>query len=443
MKLQNEQSEILAFVDWLGLSVRMQSDPVSIPGHVWQDYSQTNVWGKRKILYNEYGDKVLTLLYEPRTSVVSSNAGLLEIENEWLYHGGGPDAILELLQKSMFYEVLGISRLDLCADFNPTQAQADIIEGLAAGTYYVAGKRNGSGFWSTNLNPKTKHGMEERRPFLHDYWCGRKIPHCQSWGHKTSALKWKLYYKTKELVDDGGGVCMAKPYIIDQWRMAGLDTTNVWRLECSMKHLNDTRMWGQRCSWDYLRNILDVFLVQQINQHFIVRKNEGHVDRTNDTQVELLSVPRVRGRIERRESESLAERSGRITLLRRLIVSLEDEQVYLDRQSREDCLEHIGKVIRRDGLQNYFRAMTGMWFDEFGEYLEQKAGGVSSVFVPQRNKIARCRPNYEFEEGNLPDHLKTASDDLKKQTEEFSRTLAAISKSIRKPPNPQQSIDLS
>lgn len=283
MQLLTENIDVPSFIDWLGLSVRMQSDPLPIAGHVWQEYSQTNIWAKRKILYNDRGDKVLTLLYQPRTTVIPSNSGLVEIENEWLYHGGGPEYILSLLQQSVFYEVLGISRLDLCADFNPTQVQAEVIEGLAAGDYYVAGKRNGSGFWSTNTNPKDTLREGERRPFLHEYWLNRKIPHCQSWGHKTSELKWKLYYKTKELLDDGGGRLMVKPYIIDQWRIAGLDTSNVWRLECSMKHLNNLRMWGQKIDLDFLAANRGLFLCKQIDQHFQIRKSEGHKDKTNDT----------------------------------------------------------------------------------------------------------------------------------------------------------------
>lgn len=442
MQLLEENTDVLSFIDWLGLSVRMQSDPCPIPHHTWQEYPQTNVWGKRRMLYNENGDKVLTLLYEPRTTVVSSNAGLLEIENEWLYHGGGPEYILELLQQSLFYEVIGISRLDLCADFNPTKSQADIIEGLANGDYYVAGKRNGSGFWSTNLNPPDRLRDGTRRPFLNEYWCGRKIPHCQSWGHKTSELKWKLYYKTKELLDDGGGKVMMKPYIIDQWRMAGFDTSNVWRLECSMKHLNNTRMWGERISLDFVREYRGLFFSQQVNQHFIIRKNQGHKDKTNDEVVRFLPVENVGARIQRKEYESLAERSGRITLLRRLITSLDDEQVYLDRISREDCLEHIGKVIKRDGLQNYFRAMTGMWFEEYGEFLERKAAGRGPIEITQRSKTPPVRPNYDFDEGELPEHLKTASEALKKQRMEFQETLDNLSKSIRKPPDPQTKLDL-
>jgi hypothetical protein len=49
-------------------------------------------------------------------------------------------------------------------------------------------------------------------PWVPEMWRG-EVPYDQSWGHKTTDIKWKLYYKTKELRDNAGGNTYDKPYI--------------------------------------------------------------------------------------------------------------------------------------------------------------------------------------------------------------------------------------
>lgn len=352
-------SDIRLSIDWLGLSLRMNKEPRDIPNHQWREYSATNVWGKRRILYTEDGDKVLTLLSKPRSSVIRRDAALLEIENEWLYHGGGIPMVMDTLQRCAPYEVLGFSRLDLAADFCPDDEGRKVIEGLASGDYYVAGKRNGSSFWSTNNNPR-----------LAPMWNNRRIPHCQSWGHKTSAIKWKLYYKTKELADAGGGKFMDKPYIVDMWRCAGMDIPNVWRLEVSIKHGNAFIFDGMVLDLETIAcNRANVFR-SLMSSRFQIHKNEGHKDKTNDAQVQLLDINPSITTFRSKPAKKMAEHNGRIALLRQLVKALDDEQVLLDAESRHGVLEHIESIIRRDGLQHYFCAMVGDTFEEFRDKIE-------------------------------------------------------------------------
>lgn len=411
MRSAKERQTYLSFIDWLGLSLRLNSDPIDIPGYQWREYTPTNVWGKRRVLWTNEGDRVLTLLSEPRSRIISSNAALLEVENEWLYHGLGPDGILDVLLRSCFFEILGISRLDLAVDFVPTEFQAQVIEGLASGEYYIGGKQNGSGFWSVPHNVK-----------LNPAWNGRRIPHSTSWGHKTSAIKWKLYYKTKELLDAGGGQFMEKPYIVDHWRAHSFDISNVWRLEVSMHHLNDYKIYGNKIDLQELvDHRVDLFL-SMYNSRFQVRKNEGHKDKSNDTAVTFLGLPDNWRNVTRAEPKKLAEHSGRITLLRHLVASLDDEHVLLDATTRRDVLEHIAKVIRRDRLDNYFRAMVGKWYEQWKDdveaeveqrYLdhEEYADGLQydnkgsmaaerPLDLPHKGAIPQFKPNTAFEDYN-------------------------------------------
>lgn len=388
------EQKILCSCDWLGLSLRLSGEVKPIGGYVWREYSATNVWNKRRILYTEDGDKVLTLLNEPRSAIIAKNAALLEIENEWLYHGGGYWRILDTLRSSVFFEVIGISRLDLCVDFVPTKSQSATIDKLYNGNYYVVGKRNGSNFWSRNKNPK-----------LQADWLNREIPHNQSWGHKTSAIKWKLYYKSKELLDAMGGKFYDKPYIVDMWRINSLDTSNVWRLEVSMKHLNDYSIYGHPITLDWLdSNQLELFC-QMYNQRFQIRKNQGHLDRSNDDEVEFLPIPKIEKTFQRGDPKSKRQHNGRITLLRHLVQSLDDEQVLLDSVSRNAVFDHIASILNRDNLHNYFLAITGQWFDEWVATKDQQAAGNQEVDIPKPQNNADILPNEKAETYN-PDTEK-------------------------------------
>ena len=380
------EQELLLSIDWLGLTLRTTSTPLPIAGHQWREYSATNVWAKRRVLWSDEGDRVCTLLSEPRSSTIKSNMALLEIDNEWLYHGSGTEEILKKLAAGFFYEVVGISRLDLAVDFCPTEEQAEIIRKLSSGDAYVQGKQNGSSFWSVNANEK-----------LNPMWLGKPISHQLSWGHKTSSIRWKLYYKTKELLDAGGGQFMDKPYIVDQWRARDMDISNVWRLEVSLHHLNDYNLYGQRIDLDVLKYQRASIFMSLFNSRFKVRKNEGHKDRTNDTLIDFLPIENLGSYFKKAPARTMREHHGRITLLRHLAASLDDEHVYLDRQSREAVLEHMSKIIQRDHLQNYFYVMVGKWFEEYANDVREHASCTSNEEKTPLRPQGAMKPNLTFD----------------------------------------------
>lgn len=384
--MKGEGQELLLSIDWLGLTLRTTSTPLPIAGHQWREYSATNVWAKRRVLWSDEGDRVCTLLSEPRSTTIKSNMALLEIDNEWLYHGSGTEEILSKLATSFFFEIMGISRLDLALDFCPTEEQRSIIDELSNGNAYVQGKQNGSDFWSVNTNEK-----------LNPMWTGRRIRHQLSWGHKTSSIRWKLYYKTKELLDAGGGQFMDKPYIVDQWRARDMDISNVWRLEVSLHHLNDYNLYGQRIDLDVLKYQRASLFMSLFNSRFKVRENEGHKDRTNDKIIDFLPIENLGSDIKKAPPKTMREHHGRITLLRHLAASLDDEHVYLDKFSREAVLEHMYKIIQHDHLQNYFYVMVGKWFEEYAENVREHASCTSNdEKTPLRSQSA-MKPNMAFD----------------------------------------------
>ena len=348
--------------DWLALTLNLECRPVGCPeGHRWAFYSPTNVWGSRWCLFNEWGEKVFTLLFQPISSIIKPTAALFEVANEWLYHGLGISGALGLLGQVCRFSVRGISRLDLACDFNPDDAQTAIIKGLSSGEYYVAGKRNGSGFW-TSVSDK----------YYPAEWQG-KIPHCQSWGHKTSDVKWKLYYKTKELRDAAGGKGFDKPYIVDMWRDVGLDERNAWRLEVSVRNCNGFDFLGRKLTFEAFKESGSDLFQALYTSRFQVRRNEGHKDRTNDTLCNLLDVGAARDAFKVHRHDTLTEHNGRLSLIRHMVADIQREEVLINDNAREAVVDAMERILEGDRFHKYFYTVVGMEFDEWREWLRVRA----------------------------------------------------------------------
>lgn len=359
-----ETQRCLLNTDWMGLSLHIDTPVKKAPrGYMWREYANgTNVWQMRRILYTERGDKVCTLLSEPKSRIINPHAGLLEIENEWLYHGIGVRGIEDVLRECMIYRVTGMSRMDLAVDFVPTTEQIETIERIAKNEYRVQGKGTMVPWWGVM-----------RGDWVPSEYVSRFMPYQLTWGHKTSDVKWKCYYKSKELKDAVGGLGWAKPYIVEQWRTAGFDITNVWRLEVSIHNCNSVMYNGKPLTQDVWGNATVALMRDFYTSRFVVRKNQGHKDRSNDDIVEFLPIE-GHGLVRCRTYDGEREHHGRITLLRKLVQSLDDEQVLLDGESREGVFEHVGAIIRRDGLQNYFKGMVGDYFEVWRDKVREEAG---------------------------------------------------------------------
>lgn len=374
--------------DWFALSVALTGEerrPKS--GYKWVEFEGTNVWKHRRILVNEYGEKVFTLLSEPKSSVIRPDAGLIEVANEWLYHGIGVGGVLRLFKYLVEYKELGMSRLDLAMDFVPNEKQQKVILGLADGSMYVSGKRSGSGFWSSSS-----------AEWMPAEWRGKRIPHCQSWGHKTTDVKWKLYYKSKELREAGGG-WFAKPYIVDQWRESGFDINNVWRLEVSLHNCNGLTVDGERLTRDFWYKNTGDLASSLYSSRFIIREDGGHKDRSNDKRVHFLPV-RGDMLVRCKVPEGDGVRNARVSLLRSLVRACDDEMVKYDERTVKGVCNHVRQLVQRDGLHRYFRAMVGSSLDEWCSGVIDEARGSSFEVITKNTdiqpfeKFDTCLPPY-------------------------------------------------
>lgn len=151
----------------------------------------------------------------PYSSILPPYAIIVRFVNRVLYM---PD-FWEITQRFLALnqiEVRGISRIDLCADFNQfaTIDPKALIEGFAAKIYRHIGRGVGALAFDHRVKNK-EYGVN---------YTGL------TFGTHSSDAHVYLYNKTFELDTQGD-----KPWIKARWRRVGLDIRNVWRLEVSIK----------------------------------------------------------------------------------------------------------------------------------------------------------------------------------------------------------------
>lgn len=316
--------------DWLALScmaVRpFEEDTIKAADPVlgWRIFEArgTNVWKYRYILYDFDGNKVATILARPLSPLIDARRVCVELANRRLY-GLDPIGDAERITDWLNLKVTGISRLDVCCDFELTPRLAGIVDKMATGDVYVGRYRTGSCWWRAATNTR-----------------GRSY-NCLTWGSKTSGVDWKLYYKSLELEEAEAD--SKKPYIVDQWATMGWDVANVWRLEVSLRQVNGFDFAGYgRGDWKaWLTSLGDVFR-SMYTTCFITRLNQGHADKRNDTAVTFLDVEGMRliTRAKSRVSRDCSDPERR--LVRKLWMELQQA----DTLANESMVGWIKRLLR-------------------------------------------------------------------------------------------------
>lgn len=94
--------------DWLSFSVLLSLSPeekateprLTTPaGFFLQEFTGTNQYKRRAILYDASGEKVLTLLWQPHSRIIDGNSMFVEVANPLLYSGhirSIPDLLQEI-----------------------------------------------------------------------------------------------------------------------------------------------------------------------------------------------------------------------------------------------------------------------------------------------------------------------------------------------------------
>lgn len=339
-------------VDWLAFSVRLCETSTERDKHAFSfrspegyrlvEFTGTNIYKRRIILYHESGRKVLTMLCEPHSRVIDRLAMLVEVANEYLYTGFAQ--MLDLINEVHPCTFLCLSRFDVCCDFVATPERMQLIKQLSENQAYVQGKRDGVSFHAYTAEIT---GIE-------------RVNRQQSWGSKNSNIKWKVYNKSLEIFDVGknGERTCNKPYIADEWRRAGWDVLNVWRIEVSLSPAAKFQFNGKRLSWKIAINGFDVtdLFVSLYMTRFVVRLNQGHRDKTNDKRVHLLAdlgqVQRVTQYVNPNPSElPIVEYAASLNAA---MLQLSKNEVIINEKMRELWIDTAVKCVKIGHLERYF-----------------------------------------------------------------------------------------
>lgn len=151
----------------------------------------------------------------PYSSILPEYAIIIRFVNRVLYAPDFWELAARFLSLNRI-EIRGISRIDICADFNQfaTMDPKALIDGFAAKKY----RHIGRGVGSLAFN----HGVLHKEYGVN--YTGL------TFGTHASDAHCYLYDKSFELVTQG-----EKPWIRERWKRVGLDQRNVWRLEVSIK----------------------------------------------------------------------------------------------------------------------------------------------------------------------------------------------------------------
>lgn len=212
-------------IDWLSVFCIFGGN-----GNIWEPVSDERFIYKREDfgtrcfsvfhrvrLANDEGgwDEFAEVQSVPYSSILPQYAIIIRFVNRVLYM---PDfwQVANRFLKLNQIEIKGISRIDLCADFNQFACidPKSLIEGFAAKKY----RHIGRGVGSLAFN----HGVVHKEYGVN--YTGL------TFGTHSSDAHVYLYNKTFELDTQGD-----KPWIRERWKRVGIDVRNVWRLEVSIK----------------------------------------------------------------------------------------------------------------------------------------------------------------------------------------------------------------
>lgn len=329
--LTEPHAEGVVSCDWFGVSCMLGApyDGRRLqvpPDWIVQECSSTAVWMFRWFILDRQGNKVATVLAQPKSPIIDQRRALVEIANRWLYYDSFPQ-VLDIVLCCLPMKPTGMNRVDLCCDFEMTQARWSVFRLLEDGRAYLKGLRKGVVWWSND---------------------GRsRVPHQISWGGKDSKFHWKIYYKYKELHE--GGVESTKPYIEELWRMVGMDPKMVWRCEVSVSDGNGLTETGTDKPVPYYQwwhRRVELFC-RIYGDRFVVREHQGHKDSRHDPVLRFLNVGGTKVLQHKLRSDHEVESDVERRIVCKLWKEFTDSEVRCNDFAMEGLREHIAYMFQR------------------------------------------------------------------------------------------------
>ena len=355
MIIQENSRKYCFNVDWLSFSVKLLNEDANLTcpqGYRLELYDGNNIFKHRAILMDEFGRKILTMLWKPHSSIIAPNICTVQVGNELLY-SEEEDSVMKLINKITPCSFNSFSRIDLCIDFEVDNRLMAIIRKLDNGSHYVQGKQNGAKWWHEGEYKGVK----------------QQISHCLNWGSQSSEIKVKLYNKSREqnLLTPNG--VSDKPYIVEQWKWADFDIKNVWRLEFSLSSSGSLLWKNSYIDWNMYFSSLwryEVFC-SLYNSRFVIRKKEGKKvgHKNNDKIVEFLKLPKPTERLKWVESNLDIESKESISAVRRIMKELEKPYSLCNEIVFTSLADTLTTMVRVGSLDYYFQRTTGYSVEEY------------------------------------------------------------------------------
>lgn len=230
--LQDNQKWVVN-LDWLAFSYQVDPTAEEIENNKfeWQVPAGfqivecekgTNVFKSRFYVCDMDGRKKITVLCNPNSRIIDPRNCLIQFENETLYTREWL-SLFDVVKQMHRGTVGNFSRVDLCCDFD--KGGENYADYFQTNNWRVKGYKEGSCFYDV-VRSRTSYNYFQKEI--------KQI----NWGSKSSAFKWKLYNKTREILDLRAETKndLYKEYIVNSWRENNLNliNNNIWRLECSI-----------------------------------------------------------------------------------------------------------------------------------------------------------------------------------------------------------------
>lgn len=165
-----------------------------------------------------------SVLWDPRLSVMKKDSVHIKIDNSQLYQQGY-FSLLKSIIVSFNLQYLGITRVDVAYDCNRFylgQYPVRLIDNYLSDKFLKIGNNSpvvnyrSMGYLLSVNSINVPRSLEK----------SKKIVNAVTWGSRKSGIVVQMYNKSLELREQ-----KYKPWIVENWRNAGLDETNVWRTE--------------------------------------------------------------------------------------------------------------------------------------------------------------------------------------------------------------------
>lgn len=265
-------------IDWLqvwghNLDYSLWSDYPNVSGAIYRaTLTSTRPGSFRKlwkICLKSTGKKVAEVMTEPNLSTLASNMFVLKLENFVLYQDGAV-SVLGKIVEDLHLKIMGITRVDMCVDFQECGDGRDpqeLLQGIAAGEISIKGFR---------------------KMHLIQTVARREVEYVR-FGSAESEVHSYIYNKSKELRE-----VKDKPYIREIWENAGFDMErDTYRAEISIKGRGLTACdidTGEllKITWEDFEKIEPIWQAYADKYLYLLDTTTGKRKRKNMPRIEFL-----------------------------------------------------------------------------------------------------------------------------------------------------------